>query len=222
MRATPSGSRPGVIVMAKEPLPGRVKTRLCPPLSPQDAAEVAAAGLHDTLVAAKAATTVTGSWVTVALDGSPGPWLPAGIGVIAQRGRALDERLANAFADVGTPAVAIAGDTPQLTAGLLVDCLDALGQEGTDAILGPAHDGGYWVIGLRRPDPRVFLGVPMSQASTAQAQLDRLAGLGLRVVELPSLRDVDTFDDAVAVAAEAPESRFALALAATSAMAGRV
>jgi uncharacterized protein len=82
---------------------------------------------------------------------------------------------------------------------------------GIDAVLGPARDGGYWTIGLRRPDARVFAGVPMSTERTGAAQLGRLTALGLRTELLPPLRDVDTIADAAAVAAACPESRFAAA-----------
>jgi glycosyltransferase A (GT-A) superfamily protein (DUF2064 family) len=80
-------------------------------------------------------------------------------------------------------------------------------------VLGPAPDGGYWAIGLREPDRRAFLGVPMSTAVTCRAQRTRLESLGLRVRDLPAVRDVDRIADAHAVAALAPSGRFARALA---------
>ena len=86
---------------------------------------------------------------------------------------------------------------------------------GADAVLGPAPDGGYWAIGLSVPDPRAFVGVPMSTAHTGRAQHTRLRMLGLRVALLPALRDVDRIADARAVAKLAPSGRFARALAVT-------
>jgi glycosyltransferase A (GT-A) superfamily protein (DUF2064 family) len=103
-------------------------------------------------------------------------------------------------------------DTPQVDAWLLEGAIASLGAPGTDAVLGHAEDGGYWAIGLRRPDPRAFLGVPMSCDDTGARQADALAALGLAVATLPTLRDVDLIEDARAVAAEAPEGRFAAAL----------
>jgi rSAM/selenodomain-associated transferase 1 len=193
-----------LVVMAKEPLPGRVKTRLCPPLAHAEAATLAAAALADTLQAV--------AWTQVrrrvlVLDGSPGPWLPPGFEVIAQRGDGLADRLANATRDVGEALVFVGMDTPQLTRALLLTALDALA--GTDAVLGPTIDGGYWAIGLREPDPAVFDDVPMSTAGTASAQLARLEQLGLDTIELERLHDVDSFEDAAAVAALAPWTRFA-------------
>jgi hypothetical protein len=198
-----------LVVIAKAPRPGFVKTRLCPPCSPTEAASLASASLADTL---EAAVGSSADEVILALDGEPGPWLPAGVRVIAQRGRGLDERLACAFDDVGT-AVLIGMDTPQVTSALLDTGLSGLAGPCVDAVVGAADDGGWWALGLRRPDPRAFLGVPMSVPTTHAAQLDRLVGLGLRIAALPVLRDVDTIHDAIAVAAEASDTRFARRLA---------
>ena len=201
---------PALVVIAKAPRAGRSKTRLCPPCTPRQAATLARAALVDTLEAVRAAPAARHVLV---LDGEPGDWLPAGFEVLRQRGGGLDERLANAFADVAGPALLIGMDTPQVTPGDLVEGLVLLAQPGVDAVLGPAPDGGYWAIGLREPDSRAFRGVPMSTARTCAAQRERLAGLGLRVRDLPALRDVDRIADAHAVAALAPTGRFARALA---------
>jgi rSAM/selenodomain-associated transferase 1 len=196
-----------LIVIAKEPAPGRAKTRLCPPLTADAAAGLAAASLADTL-AAVAACRAPGRRV-LALDGAPGKWVPPGFEVIAQRGRGLDERLASAFEDVAEPALLIGMDTPQVTPALLSAGVRMLSRPGTDAVLGPALDGGYWAVGLRRPRRDLFVGVPMSSPVTFEAQLARLRGAGLQMRSLPPLRDVDLIEDARAVAGLAPGSRFA-------------
>lgn len=198
-----------LIVIAKAPVPGRVKTRLCPPCTPQQAAALAEAALADTL-AAVAATPVARR--VCALDGEPGPWLPDGIEVLAQRGDGLGARLAAAFDDVGGAALLIGMDTPQVTPAQLGAALAALRAPGADAVLGLAPDGGYWAIGLRTPDPTVFAGVPMSTALTGAAQQARLLETGRRVRLLSELRDVDTIADARTVAAAAPDGCFAAAL----------
>ena len=195
-----------LIVIAKEPAPGRSKTRLSPPLTAEAAADLAAASLADTLAAA---ATCPARRRVLALDGAPGDWVPPGFEVIPQRGAGLDERLASAFADVAETALLIGMDTPQVTPALLAAGLRALMRPGTDAVLGPALDGGYWAVGLRRSRRELFLGVPMSSPSTFDAQLARLRGAGLRVRLLPPLRDVDLIEDARAVAGMAPASRFA-------------
>lgn len=197
-----------LLVIAKAPVPGRVKTRLCPPCTPEQAAALAQAALTDTLEAV--AATPAARHVCV-LDGPPGPWLPAGFEVVAQRGDGLAARLASAFDDVAQPALLVGMDTPQLTPGLLAAGLRMLAA--ADAVIGLAPDGGYWAIGLRQPDRSLFDGVPMSTAATGAAQLTRLEEAGLRVAHLPPLRDVDTIADARAVAAAAPGSRFAAQLA---------
>jgi uncharacterized protein len=195
-----------VIVLAKAPEPGRVKTRLCPPCDPGEAARLAEASLVDTL--SVVAATPSRRRV-LALDGTPGPWLPTGFEVLPQRGHGLDERLAHAFSDVGEGGVLIGMDTPQVTPELLADSLRLLRTAAVDAVLGPAVDGGWWGIGLRAPDPAVFVGVPMSTSTTCAAQRARLLALGLRTRSLPRLRDVDDIEDAIAVALDAPRGHFA-------------
>ncbi len=199
-----------LVVLAKAPCPGRVKTRLCPPCTPGDAAALAAAALADTL-ASVAATDARRRFLV--LDGRPGRWVPPGFTVVPQEGHGLGERLGAAFAAVRGPAVLVGMDTPQLTPSLLGAAAASLARPGRDAVLGLACDGGYWCIGLREPDARVFAGVPMSTASTGDVQFARLRELGLVVELVPRLRDVDVFDDALAVAGEIPGSRFASTLA---------
>jgi rSAM/selenodomain-associated transferase 1 len=194
-------------VIAKAPHPGRSKTRLCPPCTPEQAAGIAEAALADTLDAVRA--TPAGRHILV-LDGAPGRWLPAGFDVIAQRGDGLAERLGNAFADIASDALLIGMDTPQVTPALLARALAALDR---GAVIGGALDGGYWAIGLPAPAPEAFAGVPMSAPHTGRAQRARLRDLTIPFAELPRLRDVDTFADARAVARQAPATRFARAVA---------
>ncbi|WP_336204010.1 TIGR04282 family arsenosugar biosynthesis glycosyltransferase [Nonomuraea sp. LPB2021202275-12-8] len=204
-----------ILVIAKEPVPGKVKTRLTPPCTPHEAAALAGAALEDTL---RTVARVPAAHRVIALDGIPGPWLPPGFTVLPQRGGGLDERLAAAFDDAHrispAPIVLIGMDTPQVSAGLLADAVKSLGTH--DAVFGPATDGGFWLLGLRDPDPGLLLGVPMSEPTTGEIQLNRLREAGLSVARMPHLTDVDTMADAVEVAALAPRSRFAAALAGTA------
>jgi rSAM/selenodomain-associated transferase 1 len=196
-------------VIAKAPVPGRVKTRLTPPCTPEQAAALARAALRDTFAAARR-TRHAGRRVAV-LDGEPGPWLPREFEVIPQRGEGLGERLAAAFDDVGEPAFLIGMDTPQVTPQLLDAGLLTVAWGGS--AFGPALDGGYWGIGLRTPDAAVFDGVPMSTARTGRMQRARMVERDLDPGILPALRDVDTYEVALEVAAEAPHTHFACALA---------
>lgn len=200
-----------LLVIAKEPVPGRVKTRLTPPCTPAEAAELARAAILDTIDVVS--RTPVARRVLV-FDGDQRDWRPKGFELVAQRGDGLGERLAAAFADVGTPALLVGMDTPQLTPALLVAGVRALAQPGVDAVLGPTVDGGYWSVGFARSVPGAFDGVPMSTRSTWASQRRRLDKLGLRVHEQPRLRDVDTIEDARAVAGAAPHTRFARAFAA--------
>jgi glycosyltransferase A (GT-A) superfamily protein (DUF2064 family) len=196
-------------VVAKAPVAGRVKTRLCPPCTAGEAAALAEAALADTLEAA--AGCGAGRRI-LALDGEAGPWLPAGFEVVPQRGRGLAGRLAHAWQVAGGPGVQLGMDTPQVTAGLLDDALAALDHVG--AALGHAADGGWWAVALRRPDPAAFLGVPMGLPTTGRHQEARLRALGLDVARLPVLDDLDTVADLPAVVAAAPHSRTAAVAAA--------
>jgi glycosyltransferase A (GT-A) superfamily protein (DUF2064 family) len=202
------GIAPSLLVIAKAPVPGRVKTRLSPPCTPTQAAALARAALEDTLAAALA-TRGAGRRVLV-LDGEPADWLPDGFELIGQRGEGLAARLAAAFEDAGGPAFLIGMDTPQVTAVLLDAGLTAVA--GGGAAFGAALDGGYWGIGLPEPDAAAFDGVPMSAGNTGAVQGARLAALGLHPLVLPPLRDVDTIADARAVACAAPGTRFAAVL----------
>jgi rSAM/selenodomain-associated transferase 1 len=187
-------------VLAKVPAPGRVKTRLCPPCTPEQAARVATASLADTLVAATASHADTRVLVTDRPCATPPGWSAA-----PQRGGPLGERLANAFADARVTLL-IGMDTPQLTAALLDGALRLLRE--ADAVLGPAEDGGWWALGLRDPGHATVLrDIPTSTATTGERTYAALRRRGLRVAELPPLRDVDTAPDAHAVAAICPPGR---------------
>ncbi|MFD5830174.1 DUF2064 domain-containing protein [Lentzea sp. NPDC060358] len=199
-----------LLVMAKSPVPGQAKTRLCPPLSLEEAAEVAAASLLDTLSAVLA---TPGAVPVVALAGvvrrEDVRDALAECVVVPQRGATFAERLVHAHADVarfGMPVLQIGMDTPQVTPELLGSCA-----EFGEAALGFARDGGWWALGLRDPlRASVLRDVPMSRADTGARTLEALRGL--RVRTLPVLSDVDTMDDARAVAADVPGGRFAAAL----------
>jgi len=195
-----------VLVLAKEPVAGRVKTRLCPPLTPEGAARLASAALEDTLDVVRA---VSVARRVLVLDGA---YCAPGFDVQPQRGGPMHERLAAAFDDAGPlPALLIGMDTPQLTAALLAEAVEALVR--AEAVIGTAPDGGWWALGLRRPDGAVLLGVPTSQDDTGARQLARLAEHGIPAHRLPELRDVDTISDAHAAATLAPDGRFAAELA---------
>jgi glycosyltransferase A (GT-A) superfamily protein (DUF2064 family) len=207
-----------VLVVAKAPVAGRVKTRLASAIGSPAAAEVAAAALLDTMDAATAA--VGPERCVLSLDGDLADATRgreireslAGWTVVPQRGAGFAERLANAHDDAGTgPVIQIAMDTPQVTPLHLLRVSADL--DGHDAVLGAAGDGGWWV--LARRDPRVsraLAGVAMSEPTTyvdTFAALAEAAPPGGGVGTTTELRDVDTVADAHVVAAMAPRTRFA-------------
>jgi glycosyltransferase A (GT-A) superfamily protein (DUF2064 family) len=202
-----SSPRTSLIVIAKQPLPGRVKTRLVPPLCHAEAAHLAAAALGDTLGTVGA---TPARRRILAFDGRFDGWLPPGWTGQTQPPGGLDTRLAAAFMAVRRgPALLVGMDTPQIVTSHLA----AFEPDRFDACLGLAHDGGYWAIGLRVPtlSAAAIVGVPMSTPDTGTLQLRRLRDLGLRVQLLQTLTDVDTIETAAEVAAAAPQTAFARA-----------
>ncbi|HEY2204349.1 MAG TPA: DUF2064 domain-containing protein [Pseudonocardia sp.] len=223
--ATPAA----LLVLAKAPAAGRAKTRLCPPATPSGAARVAAAALLDTLDTVRAVTeggtaaagpAVTGlvAWTGELAEAEYAAELDRalrGIARFAQREGTLGRRIAAAHAEVatrlpGSAVLQIGMDTPQLTAGHLADGLSLLtAAGGPDAVLGPAVDGGWWALGLRAPRAAAVIeSVPTSRADTGERTLHALRAAGLTVALLDELRDVDTADDARAVAAAGAGRRF--------------
>ena len=197
-----------VLVLAKEPVAGRVKTRLCPPLSAEGAAAVAEAALLDTLDVVRA---VAVSRRVLVLDGR---YAAEGFTVQAQVPGAMDVRLAAAFdgADPALPTLLIGMDTPQLTVDLLCSAVGSLLQH--RAVIGLAPDGGWWALGLQVPDGALLRGIATSRDDTGARQVERLERAGLAPYALPELRDVDTIADARAAALLAPSGRFGRTLAA--------
>ncbi|MCU1420380.1 MAG: glycosyltransferase [Microbacteriaceae bacterium] len=200
---------PTIIVIAKETIPGRVKTRLHPAVTLEQAAELAAAAVADTLAVA---SSVPASRRVLLFDGDIAPAGSDHFEVVDQVGGGLDERLAAAFDGCTGPTVLVGMDTPQLTADLLAPVTTDWPDD-VDAWLGFANDGGFWLLALRDPRGDLIRGVPMSRDHTGAIQLDRLLDAGLRVRLLPELVDVDTIDDAREVAASAPHTLFARTLA---------
>lgn len=193
-----------LVLIAKEPLPGRAKTRLHPPLSLEQAARLAAASIDDTIDAFAA---LPATRRVLLFDGERIPDAARDFELVPQVEGGLDERLAALF-DASTGATMLIGmDTPQLRPRDLAAALSW--PSGVDVWLGPASDGGYWAIGMREPRGDVIRGVPMSRDDTAEHQLRRLAAAELRVGMLPMLTDVDTIADAREVARRAPDTRFA-------------
>lgn len=208
-----------LLVVAKAPEPGRAKTRLAATVGDRVAAEIAAAALLDTLDAVAAAPVAsrvvafTGDLDSAAAATEIRRRLAA-FTVIPQRGDDFADRLANAHVDSGAgfgghPVLQIGMDTPQVTAEVLTDCAHAL--LAAPAVLGLAHDGGWWVLGVQTPAMAECLrAVPMSQPDTGELTLKALRCKGIDVTLTQRLADVDVVDDVTVVRdACGPASRFA-------------
>lgn len=207
-----------LLVVAKAPVPGQAKTRLAATVGDRVAAQIAAAALLDTLdavAAVPAAARVVA--LTGELDDAVGATeigrSLASFTVIAQRGNGFADRLANAHADAadGYPVLQIGMDTPQVTAELLTGCAQQLVD--AHAVLGLAHDGGWWALGVRTPrNAECLRTVPMSTPYTGTRTLKALQRRGIEVTLVDELADFDIADDLEAVRqACRPTSRFALA-----------
>ena len=200
-----------VAVIAKECLPGRVKTRLSPPLSPECAAALAQLSLSRTLDTVRI---LPARNRVLVMDGTPKAADAEGFTVVRQATGGLDERLA-AICDAATgPLLIIGMDTPQFSADHVAPLLHdwSAGAPGLDAWIGPATDGGFWALALRRPDGALIRGVPMSTDTTGARQLARLLAQGLSVGRLAELADMDHFSDALDIASAIPGTDFAHAV----------
>ncbi|WP_067697735.1 TIGR04282 family arsenosugar biosynthesis glycosyltransferase [Nocardia jejuensis] len=209
-----------LLLIAKAPIAGFAKTRLTPPFSPREAAQLAAASLLDTLAAMRGTSVQhrVVAWTGDLADAEQADEIAHALReftVIPQRGADFGERLANAHADAarpGLPVLQIGMDTPQLDPALLAASAIQL-LTTADAVLGPATDGGWWALGLPDPRPaRLLAQVPMSTDHTGEDTRNMLRRCGFHPHALPTLTDVDTYDDARTVAARC-HGRFAAAVA---------
>ena len=207
-----------VLVVAKAPVPGEAKTRLAAGVGEQAAADIAAAALLDTLDAVASApiegrvVAFTGDLHEASNSDEIRDRL-ADFTVLPQRGKDLAERLAIAHLDAaaaftGLPVLQIGMDTPQVTADLLSDCAREL--LACDAVLGPARDGGWWVLGVTNAAMADCLrSIPTSRSDTGVVTLTALRDTGVDVSLVPVLAEVDTAADVDAGRRDcAPDSRF--------------
>ena len=193
-----------LIVFAKYPEPGRVKTRLIPALGGEAAAEIHLAMTRRTLQTARQLTMATSARAEVWVAGGEGRDLSAVFGGAfayrSQCGNGLGERLEQAireaFRDDAKRVVVIGTDCPEITADLLAQALRELAS--VDAVLGPALDGGYYLIGLRSHRPELFRGIDWGTDTVLRQTLEAAAKSGLKVRKLRPLADVDRPEDLLA------------------------
>ena len=186
-----------VVIMAKAPYPGQVKTRLCPLLTPWQAAALARAFLCDKVVQVRTLTSVRPA---IAYTPASGEGFFADIApdftLIAQQGTGLGERLIHSleyFLHRGCAGVmAIDSDTPTLPTHCLQQAIALLTRPDVDVVIGPSDDGGYYLIGMRAIHRELFIDMPWSTSAVLPETVRRAAALGLHVASLPAWFDVDT------------------------------
>jgi rSAM/selenodomain-associated transferase 1 len=205
---TPSGlgrrrRRDALAVIAKEPVAGLAKTRLIPALGAAGAARAAAAMLADTLAAVRTAGVEPWLCFAPAEAEERLAGMAPGFGLLAQEGGDLGDRLATCLARLlaaGADRVAIVGaDTPHVPAATYRRAFALLGR--ADVVLGPALDGGYYLVAAKAARPELFVGVPMGTEVVLSETLARSARAGLAVALLPPLRDLDRVEDLAAALA---------------------
>lgn len=196
-------------VMAKVPAAGEVKTRLCPPLRPDEAATLARCFLLDRV---EQLTGLAGADALVAFaprerEADLQAILPAGIRLVPQAGEDLGARLdgllAGLLAEGYAGAVAVDADSPTVPTAFLARAGAELARGRADVVLGPCEDGGYYLIGLRAPAPALFSDMPWSTAGVTPETVARARRLGLRLTLLPRWFDVDRGADLRRLRAEA-------------------
>jgi rSAM/selenodomain-associated transferase 1 len=209
--------RPAIAVMAKAPEAGKVKTRLVPPLSWEEAAELYRCLLQDKLLQVGQLSEVDPylAYTPAEARETMCSLAPRTFTLIPQSGSDLGDRLHRLSAillERGHPAaILIDSDTPTLPTTFLVDAITRLTDETAELVLGPAEDGGYYLIGLRRPCRALFDGIPWSGPAVLTETLRRASAKRLRVSMLPSWFDVDTPDDLVRLRRDLATNGHALA-----------
>ena len=193
-----------LVVVAKEPVPGKVKTRFYPELSPIDAAGLYRCFLLDRIAEVSA---LTGMDIAIAYTpeearGTFAEFALDGFELFAQRGKHLGERLHNIFSDkfdLGYSAVSIVdSDSPDLPKAVMESSFQLLLTGQAEVVFGPCHDGGYYLVGMRKPHPELFRNIPWSTDNVLSTSLEKARKLGIHVKLLTLWSDLDTFEDLLA------------------------
>jgi rSAM/selenodomain-associated transferase 1 len=193
--------RVGLAVMAKVPAAGHVKTRLCPPLAPDEAATLARCFLLDRIdqLGDVADGDAMVAFAPREREGEMRLLVPAGVRLVPQEGAdlgaRLDRVLTELLAEGYTGAIAVDADSPTLPTAYLRRACATLLDGAADVVVGPCEDGGYYLIGLRMPAPALFAAMPWSTPAVTAETLARGRRLGLRLALLPGWFDVDRGED---------------------------
>ena len=193
-----------LVVVAKAPVPGTVKTRLVPHLSPKEATDLYRCFLQDRITTIQTLTRVALAIAYTPADARDAfvPFSGNGLRLFPQKGKNLGERLNNIFleklADDFDAVSIIDSDTPDLPVSVLQESFARLMSDQTDVVFGPCYDGGYYLVGMRRPHPELFANIPWSTDKVLANTLKRAREFGVRADLLPRWNDLDTIDDLIA------------------------
>ncbi len=190
-----------LVVVAKAPQPERVKTRLFPKLTPEEATSLYRCFIQDRMKEIGLLRDID-----LAISYTPADskefftrFKSNGFQLFPQRGKDLGERLHNIFVDKlqqGYKAVSIIdSDTPDLPRSIVQQSFQLLGSDGVDAVFGPCHDGGYYLVGMRKPHPELFQDIAWSTETVLQETLQKAETSGIRAKLLKRWNDLDTFED---------------------------
>ncbi len=190
-----------LVVVAKAPQPERVKTRLFPKLTPEEATRLYRCFIQDRMKEIGLLRDID-----LAISYTPADskefftrFKSNGFQLFPQRGKDLGERLHNIFVDKlqqGYQAVSIIdSDTPDLPRAIVQQSFQLLGSDGVDAVFGPCHDGGYYLVGMRKPHPELFQDIAWSTETVLQETLQKAETFGIRAKLLKRWNDLDTFED---------------------------
>ena len=190
-----------LVVVAKAPMPAKVKTRLSPELSPDEATSLYRCFIRDRIREISLLKDID-----LAISYTPADskeffikFLSNGFQLFPQRGKDLGQRLHNILVDKlqqGYQAVSIVdSDTPDLPRSIVEQSFQLLGSDGVDAVFGPCHDGGYYLVGMRQPHPELFQNISWSTGTVLQETLAQAEKSGIRAKLLQQWNDLDTYED---------------------------
>jgi uncharacterized protein len=192
-----------LVVVAKAPVPGTVKTRLIPHLSSEEATDLYRCFLQDRITTIRSLRRVALAIAYTPEDARDAfvPYCENGLRLFPQKGKDLGERLNNIFVEKladGFKAVSIIdSDSPDLPVSAIQESFTRLMSDQTDVVFGPCYDGGYYLVGMRRPHPELFVNIPWSTEKVLANTLERASELGVRADLLSRWNDLDTIEDLI-------------------------
>jgi rSAM/selenodomain-associated transferase 1 len=203
-----------LVVMAKAPVPGNVKTRLNPQFTPEEAVDLYRCFLQDRIRTLNRLKGIDRAIAFTPADARDMfiPFSQNGIRLFSQKGKDLGERLNNIFVEKlagGYDAVSIIdSDTPDLPQSTIQESFRRLLSDRADVVFGPCYDGGYYLVAMRKPHPELFVDIPWSSDTVLSNSLEKAKKLAVKTDLLPWWNDLDTFEDLIVFYIKYKNQRF--------------